>query len=95
LEIVNRGEEIRALVKIRYGNMEKENKWPEDRQRRCVFCDEGKEEKSLEHYVKDCQRIKEWFVELEERIIDRIVREDLDEIKNKVIRIMGEKEIRY
>jgi len=78
--------------------MEKENKWPEDRQRRCVFCDEGKEEESLEHYVKNCQRIKEWFVEIEEideRVINRIVKEDLDEIKSKVIKIMErEREIR-
>jgi len=33
-----------------------------EEQWKCVFCEKGKD--SLEHYVRDCDKIKAWFREL-------------------------------
>lgn len=85
LKEVSRGDEVRALINLRCGNMEQENKyWLEENQRVCLFCGEGKD--CIEHYVRDCQKIKDWFMELgadEERIISRIWE---DETKGRILR---------
>lgn len=77
---------MRALIKVSCGNTEGANKyWLEESQWRCIFCNEGRD--SIEHQVRDCQIRKEKFKELgeDERIIERIWVEDLDETKGKVL----------
>lgn len=57
------GNYIRAMMKTRCGNMVEENKyWLEENKRKCVFC--GLESDNLEHYVRGCEEVKEWFMEL-------------------------------
>jgi len=49
LEEIEKGEEIRVLVKLRYGNLENVNKyWLKDDLEMCVFC--KKEKDTLEYY---------------------------------------------
>jgi len=51
LEEANKGDKIRALVKLRCGNLKNTNKyWLEEMLRECVFCGIG--EDSMEHYVR-------------------------------------------
>lgn len=68
--------------------MEEDNKyWLEEQLRKCVFCREGKD--NFKHYVKKCEIVKEWFVELGEEDIDRystMYSETLDEVKERIIR---------
>lgn len=53
-------EEIRALIRIRCGNMEKNNKfWLEKDNKVCVFCRTGKD--NIKHYIEKCEDVKEWF----------------------------------
>lgn len=55
-----KGEEIRALARLRCGNMEEVNKyWKEEKDKLCRFCKEGKD--CVEHYVGDCKMVSEWF----------------------------------
>jgi len=97
LEGTSRGEEIRALVKLRCGNLENVNKyWLDREQWECEFCGNG--EDSIEHYVGECIKVKPWFRELgneaKERI-DRVWNEDIDDCKGKVIKkLCKEKEKR-
>jgi len=88
LEDLEKGEEIRILVKLRCGNLENANKyWLEDVLGRCVFCRNGKD--TLEHYVGECEKTKEWFGELgdgEEEILGKLQGEDLDRGKRKILR---------
>lgn len=66
----SRGEEVRALIKLRCGNLEKANKyWLEDYERKCVFCEGGMD--CLDHFVRECEKTKEWF---------RIIGEDVNGI---------------
>lgn len=45
---------IRALVKLRCGNLEEGNKyWLEKEKRMCRFC--KKESDNLEHYIEECE----------------------------------------
>lgn len=65
------GEDIKALVNLRLGNLEENNKyWLDEGVRICVFCDRGRD--NLSHYVKECREISNWFEDLggsaEERI---------------------------
>ncbi|KYQ52562.1 hypothetical protein ALC60_08278 [Trachymyrmex zeteki] len=60
---LRRGDEIRALIKLRCGNMEEKNKyWLEKEEREYLFCDKG--EDNLEHYVKECEEVRDSFQEL-------------------------------
>jgi len=81
------GDRIRALIKLRCGNLERWNKfWLEENKRMCIFCDSGKD--NMEHYVEGCRKVKEWFKGLgknNKEIWDRIWSEDLDEEKGEVL----------
>lgn len=74
LKEISREDEMRDLIKLSCGNMEQENKYQlRENCRVCLFCGKGKD--CLEHYVRECQDIKEWFVELgmdEKEIINLI-----------------------
>jgi len=53
----------------------------------CVFC--KKEKDTLEHYVSECEKTKEWFRELgngDEEILGRLRGEELDGSKEKILR---------
>lgn len=88
LEEISREDEMRDLIKLRCGNVEQENKyWLRENYRVCLFCGKGKD--CLEHYVRECQDIKEWFVELgmdEKEIINLIWGNELDKTKGRILR---------
>lgn len=57
-----RGEDVRALVRLKCGNLEKANKyWKEAKDWKCVFC--RREEDNMKHFVEGCSEVKDWFVE--------------------------------
>ena len=90
-----RGEGIRALIRLRCGNMENDNKyWLEEEKRTCIFCKEGKD--NMEHFIGECRIVMEWFVGLGENTRDRIrelENEELDEKKEGLlIKFWKEKE---
>jgi len=82
------GMNIKALVRLRCGNMEESNKyWLSEEKRVCVWCEQGQD--NMEHYVKECVCIKDWFNELGKNDEDRIRRiwnEELDGLKGYVLR---------
>ena len=82
-----RGEEVRALIKLRCGNLEKANKyWLEEQEWKCVFCDGGMD--CMEHYVKECGITKEWFSiigEEDTRVIDILFKGDRHRIRDRVV----------
>jgi len=88
LEEIGKGEEIRALVKLRCGNLENANKyWLNKELWKCVFCEKKKD--SLEHYVKECSEVKVWFREMgseDAEIVKQLWGEDLDSCKGKLLR---------
>ena len=52
-----RRDEIRALFKLRCGNLEEKNKYLlEIEERGCLFC--GESEDNLKHYIKQCKKRK-------------------------------------
>jgi len=58
LEKINLEEEVRALARLRCGNLEEWNKyWLDEEVRRCSFCDKGRD--CLKHYIEECREIKE------------------------------------
>jgi len=60
LESEIRGDGIRALMKLRFGNLEEWNKfWIEEDRRKCKFCRKGRD--NMEHYIEDCRVAKDWF----------------------------------
>lgn len=67
---------------------EQENKyWLKENYWVCSFCDKGKD--CLEYYIRECQNIEEWFVDLdmdEEEIINRIWRNELNRTKSRILR---------
>jgi len=81
------GDKVRALMKLRCGNLEEWNKfWIEEERRNCKFCKKGRD--NIEHYIEECTNVKEWFSGLgndKKEIWDRLWSEDLDEEKGKVI----------
>ena len=83
-----RGDEVRALFKLRCKNLEEGNKyWIKKSKRKCIFCGEGKN--NLEHYVKDCVETKIKFTDLreeEKKILKRIWDNNLDDVKGEVLR---------
>ncbi|KYN08267.1 hypothetical protein ALC62_00750, partial [Cyphomyrmex costatus] len=88
LQELQKGDEIRALVKLRCENLKEANKfWKREKENReimCVFCGDGKDD--LEYYVKFCEKVKGWFQELGENsdeIIKILRDENLDEKKRK------------
>jgi len=81
------GDRVRALAKLRCGNLEEWNKfWSEEERRKCKFC--GKDRDNMEHYVEECAIVKEWFSGLgnsKEEIWVKIWSEDLDDEKGEVL----------
>ncbi|XP_020297358.1 uncharacterized protein LOC109861916 [Pseudomyrmex gracilis] len=91
------GDQVRALMRVRCGNMEENNKyWREEDERRCIFCEIGKDE--LEHYVDECRCTKEWFISLgadKKERLDRIGDDDLEKNKGEILeKLWKEKEKR-
>lgn len=84
---VEKGNRVRALIRIRCRNIEQENKyWLED-VRMCVFCEEGMD--SLRHYIENCKISKNWFVGLGDKVevrLGRIRSSNLDSEKERIIR---------
>lgn len=57
------GDGIRALIRLRCGNMEEANKyWLENEEISCRFYKSGWD--NLEHYVGECSIIVDWFDKL-------------------------------
>ncbi|KYN06821.1 hypothetical protein ALC62_02204 [Cyphomyrmex costatus] len=80
-----RRDEIRALLKLRCGNLEKDNKyWVEESRRKCIFCDIGRD--NIIHYVRDCKKLNVNFKESgREEILERLWNERLDETKGTIL----------
>jgi len=80
-------ERVRAMVKLRCGNLEEWNKyWLDEDKRLCKFCEKGKD--SMEHFLGECVETREWFNRLgenREAIDKRIWSEDLDEEKGEAL----------
>ncbi|KYM96955.1 hypothetical protein ALC62_12371 [Cyphomyrmex costatus] len=58
-----KGDEVRALMKLRCGNLEEDNKyWIEEGKRKCIFCDSGRD--NILHYVRECKKIKVNFKDM-------------------------------
>jgi len=54
------GDGVRALARLKCGNMEEWNKyWLEEEIRRCSFCRERRD--NMRHYMEECKEIGEWF----------------------------------
>ncbi|XP_011171243.2 uncharacterized protein LOC105203974 [Solenopsis invicta] len=54
----SRGNEVRAMIKLRCGNLEQANKyWMFEGQWACLFCGKGSD--SMDHYVKECEESRE------------------------------------
>ncbi|KMQ97412.1 hypothetical protein RF55_2255 [Lasius niger] len=91
----NTGDNVRALLRLRCGNMEDRNKyWLEDETKLCVFCGTG--EDCINHYVKECDATKDWFSELGKNykdIEERIWSDEIDNTKGRILRKLWEKEI--
>jgi len=95
LEKTGMGDKVRALVRLRCGNLEEWNKyWLAEDKRKCSFCDIGRD--NMEHYITECLETRGWFDDLgknKEEIWDRMWSEDWDERKGEVlVRIWKEKE---
>lgn len=57
------GKYVRTRLRLRCGNLEEKNKyWLGEEDRKCVFCGRGWD--CMEHFVKDCEKVKDWFVDL-------------------------------
>ena len=90
------GDGIRALLRLRCGNMEDRNKyWLEEEAKICVFCGLG--EDCISHYVKECDATKDWFSELGKNcndIEERIWSDEIDNTKGRILsKLWKEKEI--
>ena len=89
------GDGIRALIRLRCGNMEEANKyWLEEDVRNCGFCKLGRD--NLEHYIGECTVISDWFVNLgksyKERL-DTLCNDELGIEKGRILkRLWKEKE---
>lgn len=92
-----RGDDVRAPVRLRCGNMEEANKyWKDESEWKCLFCGIG--EDKVKHFVEECEKVKGWFWKLEinsEERWSRLWSEELDERKGKILRkLWREKEKR-
>lgn len=87
------GDEIRALIKERCGNMEENNKyWKEENKKICKFCNIRID--SIDHYVKECRESKGWFQDVgkNEEKQQKISNDKLDENKEKgLVKLWKEK----
>ncbi|XP_071580229.1 uncharacterized protein [Temnothorax nylanderi] len=88
LKKVRIGDDVRALIKLRCGNLEEVNKyWLEENCKKCILCGEGSD--CMEHYVKECKRASVWFKDLgrnEAEKWKRLWSDELDLDKGKMLR---------
>jgi len=88
IEDLRKGDEMRALIKLRYGNLEQANKyWVEEKLKRCIFCEEGMD--CIEHFIIDCRKTREWFMILGEdkdKILEKIWDKNLENIKGSLLK---------
>lgn len=87
LDKLNYGYKIRALIKVRCGNMKEDNKyWKEKKDRMCWFC--RIERDNFSRYIKECVRIRRWFKELscsnKERL-DKLWNDELGDGKGRIL----------
>lgn len=72
---------IRALARLRCGNMEEDNKyWLEENEKACLFCGNGRDR--MDHLLEECRITKEWFRKLgrsEEERARKLWSDELDE----------------
>lgn len=82
LENINEGKAVRALLRMRCGNMEEANKyWLGRKERVCVFCEEGIDK--VEHYY-ECKKISHLWENIDKgkvQFCKWIKGEELDEKK--------------
>lgn len=74
--------------------MEEENKyWLEEQVRNCILCKKSKD--TISHYMKKCEKAKDWFIELgndrEERW-EKLWDDELDDGKEKICKLQRERE---
>lgn len=63
LDRLRSGDDMRALAKLRCGNMKEMNKyWAVEENRICIFCGIGQD--CISHYMEECNITKGWFNEL-------------------------------
>lgn len=53
---------IRALMKLRCGNLEENKYWLKEEERICTFC--GKGRGNIKHFIGECEITMEWFEKL-------------------------------
>ena len=78
---------VRALVRLRCGNMEEYNKyWLEEKRRVCVFCKKGRDQ--LSHFIEECEVASGWFKDLgknKNERTERIRNDELDRVKKEIL----------
>jgi len=58
IEDLSKEDEVRALIKLRCGNLEQKNKyWLDEKHWKCIFCEEGMD--CIEHFVLKCKKTKD------------------------------------
>ncbi|XP_029676802.1 uncharacterized protein LOC115243745 [Formica exsecta] len=95
MDIGNLGDSVKALLRLRCKNMEDRNKyWLGEEAYACVFCGIG--EDCINHYFKDCDVTKSWFIEIgknENEVEEKLWNDVLDDAKGRLLRkIWKEKE---
>ncbi|EZA58512.1 hypothetical protein X777_14674 [Ooceraea biroi] len=77
---VRAGDDVRALVRLRCGNMEDAHKYwiMENERKKCKFCEARMD--NLKHYIEECEEVKEWFNCMGENRADRLSRLCNDEL---------------
>lgn len=95
IDKIEKGDSIRALLRLRSGNMEEANKyWTVEEKKLCSFCKKGMD--NLVHYVTECKAVKGWFTELgnnEEGRIEALYNDELGIKKGKILnKLWKEKE---
>jgi len=93
LDRIDLGQGIRALIRVRCGNLGEWNKyWIEERKRKYNFCNKGRDE--LWHYIENCKVMVDWFRKLgrnKEQIWKKIWSKDLNEGKKETSENMERK----
>ncbi|KYN50324.1 hypothetical protein ALC62_12461, partial [Cyphomyrmex costatus] len=81
-----RRDEVRALMKLRCGNLEEDNKyWLEEGKRKCIFCESGKD--NISHYIRECKGLKVNFKDMggRELILENLWNKRLNETKGRIL----------
>lgn len=82
------GDGVRALIRLRCGNMEIENRyWKNEEDRKCIFCELGRDD--IEHYVGECKVTENWFIDLGKNKKEKIRKICNDEMQVEKGRILN------